>query len=79
MAHITSALDNQSTTTINLILDIQVTTTVTPVDEEQVAVDVNPLKNQKKKVIVSQIPTIDLGDSDVEEEVHSSVLISESK
>ena len=28
-------------------------------------------------MIVSQIPTIDLGDSDVEEEVHSSMLVIE--
>ena len=53
------------------------TTTATLIGDEQVAIDVRPFKKHKTHVIVSQTLTIDLSNSDVEEEVHSSVLVTE--
>ena len=67
LAHITSVLDNQVVGIVKPISDIQETNTLTQESDEQVVVDINPFEEQRIQVIVSQIPTFDLVDSDAEE------------
>ena len=70
-------MDTQVAATAKPTIEIQVTTTVTQVYDDQAAAKANPAKKQKIQVTSSQTPTIDFIDCDIEEEVHSLVLVME--
>ena len=77
LALITSVLDIQVAATAQSIVDVQVTTVLTQACKDQVMDEVKPFKIQKIKVPSSLSPTIDLTNSDIEEEVLPSMLITE--
>ena len=77
MTKMTSVLDTQEISTNQTVDEVKVTTVITQTTGDQVMADIKPLQILEVQVPSSSNHTIDLTNSDKEEEEFSPVLITE--